>query len=31
MGGKRIVLFEICLERGGEHLKVLQIFAGHSY
>ena len=25
MGGKRIILSEICLERGGEHLKVLQI------
>lgn len=31
MGGKRIILSEICLQHGGEHLKVLQIFAGHSY
>lgn len=27
MGGKRIILSEICLQHGGEHLKVLQIFA----
>lgn len=25
------VLLEICLQHGGEHLKVLQIFAEHSY
>ena len=31
MDGRRIILSEICLERGGEHLKVLQIFAEHSY
>ena len=29
MGGKRIILSEICLQHGGEHLEVLQIFAGH--
>ena len=31
MGGKRIILSEICLQHGGEHLEVLQIFVGHSY
>ena len=31
MGGKRIILSEICLQHGGEHLEVLQIFAGHAY
>ena len=31
MGGKRIILSEICLQHGEEHLKVPQIFAGHSY
>lgn len=31
MGGKRIILSEICLQHGGEHLKVHLIFAGHSY
>ena len=31
MDGKRIILSEICLEHGGDHLKVLQIFVGHSY
>ena len=25
------ILLEICLQHGGEHLEVLQIFAGHSY
>ena len=29
--GKRIILSEICLQHGGEHLKVLQIFVEHSY
>ena len=29
MGGKRIILSEICLQHGGEHLKVHLIFAGH--
>lgn len=31
MGEKRIILSEICLQHGGEHLKVHLIFAGHSY
>lgn len=31
MDGRRIILSEICLKHGGVHLKVLQIFAGHSY
>ena len=31
MGGKRIILSEICLQHGGEHLKVHLIFARHSY
>ena len=31
MNGRRTILLEICLQHGGEHLKVLQIFAGHSY
>lgn len=31
MGGRRIILSEICLQHGGVHLKVLQIFAEHSY
>lgn len=30
-GDKRIILSEICLQHGGEHLKVLQIFAGYFY
>lgn len=28
---RRTILLEICLQHGGEHLEVLQIFAGHSY
>ena len=31
MDGKRIILSEICLQHGGEHLEVLQVFAGHAY
>ena len=28
---EKIILSEICLQHGGEHLEVLQIFAGHAY
>lgn len=31
MGGKRIILSEICLQHGGEHLKIHQLFAGYFY
>ena len=30
-GWKKIILSKICLQHGGEHLEVLQIFAGHAY
>ena len=31
MDGKRIILSEICLQHGGENLKIHQLFAGYFY